>query len=176
MNIKTLVVGPLEENCYILEKDNSCIVIDPGAEFERIASNINSPLLGVIITHYHDDHIGALSQLVNKYNCPVYSHNNLKEGDFSIGTFNFEVIFTPGHKEDAITLYFPQDKVMFTGDFIFNGSIGRMDLAGGNSQDMIDSIKKILTYPRDIKIYPGHFLPTTLKDEEVNLNYFMNRI
>ena len=62
MNIETVVVGPLQTNCYIISKNNKCIVIDPGDEYNKIKSVIgNKEVAGVIVTHYHFDHIGALS-------------------------------------------------------------------------------------------------------------------
>ena len=66
MNIKTIVVGPLEENCYILEKNNKCIIIDPGDEAQRIIDNINKEVLTILITHHHFDHIGALKEVQEK--------------------------------------------------------------------------------------------------------------
>ena len=63
MNIKRVVVGSLEENCYIVEKNNKCIIIDPGDEADKIISNITCEVVGILITHYHFDHIGALDEL-----------------------------------------------------------------------------------------------------------------
>lgn len=176
MNIKTIVVGPLETNCYILEKESSCLIIDPGAEETKIMENITCKVAGIITTHSHDDHIGAIKPLLTKYDVKHYNINNMPEGNFSIGNFSFEVIYTPGHINDAITLYFEQDKLMFVGDFIFKGSIGRMDLPGGSTYDMHLSIKKILEYPKDITIYPGHYIKTTLESEVPTLNYYLNII
>ena len=83
-----------------------------------------------------------------------------------MGNFNFEVIYTPGHKEDAITFYFKDYNAMFTGDFIFKDAIGRTDLPGGNMESMIESLNKIKSYNKDIIIYPGHGDKTTLGEVE----------
>ena len=91
--------------------------------------------------------------------------NNLEEKEYNIDKFNFEVIYTPGHKEDLITIYFKKEKVMFTGDFIFKGTIGRTDLVGSNHNDMLDSLNRISKYDKDIVIYPGHGHSTILGDE-----------
>ena len=80
MNIKKVVVGLLQENCYIVEKDEKCIIIDPGDEIEKIIENIIYPPNAILITHNHFDHVGALIPLKEKYNVPVYGYNNLKEG------------------------------------------------------------------------------------------------
>lgn len=171
MIIKHIEVGELYTNCYFLIKDKDVIVIDPGAEFNKIDNMLKDlNLIGVIITHYHPDHIGALKELVNKYNIKVYDYKNMKEGLNSIKDFNFNIIYTPGHTNDSITIYFKEEKNMFTGDFIFRGSIGRTDL-GGNEKDMKQSILKIKEYP-NVKIYPGHGEETSLDFERHNNIFF----
>lgn len=173
MKIDSIKVGRLRCNCYILDIDGEVLVIDPGDEFEKIDEVIsNRKVVGVIITHHHFDHIGAVSEVVKKYKCRIYDRNNLVEGNNEIGKFKFEVIYTPGHKEDLITIYFKEDKVMFTGDFIFKDTIGRCDLEGSSIEDMFNSIEKIKKYPRDIIIYPGHGINTKLGYEIDNNIYF----
>lgn len=175
MKIEIVKVGSLECNCYLLIKNNKVLVIDPGDEFNKIDEKIgNRRVVGVIITHYHFDHIGALEQFVNKYKVLVYDRNNMNEGMVQIDDFSFEVIYTPGHKEDSITIYFRKDKNMFCGDFIFRDSIGRWDLPGGNLNDMISSIKKIKKYDDDIVIYPGHGEKTNLRYEKNNNMYLLD--
>lgn len=160
MLIDKVVVGILEENTYILSINNDVIVIDPGDEYNKIKHYINSKnVVGVLITHRHFDHIGALD---NFNDILIYDKSNLNEGTHTLGNFNFEVIYTPGHKEDAITFYFKDYNVMFTGDFIFKGAIGRTDLPGGNMESMINSLNKMRGYNKDIIIYPGHGDKTTL--------------
>ena len=154
MKINRVVVGLLETNCYILTINNKCLVIDPGNEIDKINKVIgNKKVVGVIITHRHFDHIGALSYFDESL---VFDKNNLEEAKYNIDGFNFEVIYTPGHKEDCITIYFEKEKAMFTGDFIFEGTIGRMDLEGGNPFDMKNSLSKMKKYDKNIIIYPGH--------------------
>lgn len=176
MNIKTLVVGKLATNCYILSKGNESLIIDPGDEAEKIISNINNKVVGIIVTHFHDDHIGALKQLERYYNTQVYSIFNMNEGLFKVGNFIFNVIKTLGHKEDSISIYFNEEKWMFVGDFIFKSSIGRMDLEGGSKEEMKKSISKILKYDDDILLYPGHGDTTTIGNERNNLQYIMSII
>ena len=161
MNVKRIIVGELEENCYILEKNNKCIIIDPGDEVEKIINNIKYEVVGILITHYHFDHIGALDELKNKY--------NIKENDYNIKDFNFEVIDTPGHTSDSKTYYFKEDNIMFVGDFIFKNSIGRMDLPTGSEEEMKMSLDKIFKYPLNTIIFPGHGESTTLENEKNNL-------
>lgn len=172
MKIENIVVGMLETNCYLLEKTDQVLVIDPGEEFNKIKKAINNrKIIGIIITHYHIDHIGALEELKQNYNFPVYDYSNLQEGINTIGNFTFEMIRTPGHKEDLISIYFKENNVMFVGDFIFRGTVGRTDLEGGNIIEMKKSIEKIKKYPSETIIYPGHGPSTTL-GEEIKYNLY----
>ena len=174
MKIDIVKVGKLECNCYLLEINNKVLVIDPGDDIDKIINKIDCrEVVGIIVTHYHFDHIGALDELVGTYNALVYDRYNLCEGENIISEFMFDVIYTPGHKEDAVTLYFKKDKVMLTGDFIFRDSIGRCDLPGGNIEEMVESIRKIVKYDRDIILYPGHGDETNLGYEMVH-NYYIN--
>ena len=163
MNIKKVIVGELQTNCYIIEKNDECIIIDPGSD----------PLIivGIIITHHHYDHIDALDYFKEKYKISVYDYRNLDEGKNKIGEFSFEIIYTPGHTNDSITIYFEDEKIMFVGDFIFYHTIGRTDLPTGSYSKMKESIEKIKKYD-NINIYPGHGIETTLKEEKENNIYF----
>ena len=82
------------------------------------------------------------------------------------------MIFTKGHTEDSLTYYFEKEKMMFTGDFLFHGDVGRCDLEGGSWSKMQESIHKIKCYPDDIKVYPGHEEATTLGEEKKHNPYF----
>lgn len=173
MKIERLIVGSYEENCYILKTDNECLIIDPGADFSLIDQKIKDyKLLGILITHHHFDHIGALNELKEKYNVVVYEFPNLKEDLYVVGPFKFKVIYTPGHTSDSVTYYFEQEKIMFTGDFLFHGDVGRCDLPTGNFDIMKESIAKIKGYNNDIIIYPGHEEETILGNEKLNNPYF----
>ena len=186
MKIEKLVVGSYQENCYFLRKNNNLIIVDPGDEFKRIDEKIindNLNLVAILITHAHFDHIGALEELTKKYNVPVYYNNvnneiiydnlvNVTEKEYNIKDFPFKVIYTSGHRNDLVSYYFYEEGIMFTGDFIFKGTIGRTDLEYGNMINMLKSIKKIKEYPDNILIYPGHGDETLLKYEKENNYYF----
>ena len=175
MKITIIQNGDLFENCYILEKDDKYLVIDPGSEFDRINSYIekDKEVLAILITHKHPDHIGAVEDFVKTYNCQVYEKLNLDENNYKIGPFNFNVIFTPGHTTDSVTYYFFKESTMFVGDFIFEGNIGRCDLEGGDMQEMMKSIEKIKKFPDDTTIYSGHGEFTKLGHEKKK-NYYFN--
>ena len=172
MEIIKVVTGALDENCYVLFKGDNCLVIDPGDDFHKIKEVINGrKVLGVLITHSHFDHIGALRNFLTKRSIKIFKRSNLEEKDYTIGDFKFSCIHTPGHSRDSVTFYFPEDEVMFVGDFIFKESIGRVDLPGGNNNEMNMSIAKILMYDDEIILYPGHNEDTTLGYEKENNPY-----
>lgn len=166
MEIQKVVVGFLEENCYVLIKNNECLVVDPGAEYDKIRQLIgDNKVLGVLITHSHSDHIGALRNFLTKRSVKIFKKSNLEEKEYTVGSFKFKCIYTPGHSKDSVTFYFEEEQVMFIGDFIFKNGIGRTDLPGGDSKEMEQSIEKIKQYDGDIRIYPGHDEESILLDE-----------
>lgn len=173
MNVEIVKVGRLETNCYILEYNGEVLVIDPGDDFYILKRYLmERKVIGILVTHNHPDHIGALSSLVDTFKVPVYDKNNLQEGRFEIGPFHFEVIYTPGHTSDSITYYFRDYNFLFSGDFLFKGTVGRMDLDTGSMEDMKKSLEKIYNYSDRIKIYPGHGDSTTLGEEKKFNQYF----
>ena len=174
MDIKTVVTGYLDENCYILIKNGTCLIVDPGDDYQKIKEEIGeNKVLGVLITHSHFDHIGALRNFLVKRSIKIFKKSNLIENkDYQIGDFNFEVIYTPGHSKDSVTFYFKEENIMFIGDFIFKESIGRTDLPGGSDEEMKNSIQKLITYEDDIKLYPGHYDKTTIGYEKENNPFF----
>ena len=179
MKIETIKVGYLETNCYLIINNDKCIIVDPGAESKRIIETIeklNLTPVAIFITHYHFDHVNGLEKINNKYNVKVYDYKDYENDDklYIVEDFNFKIIDTKGHKEDLVTFYFPNENIMFVGDFIFKGDIGRCDLEGGNFTEMLESIEKIKKYPKDTIIYPGHEEFTILNDE-IKHNIYFNK-
>lgn len=197
MEIRTLKLGVYQTNTYILLNNNLAIIIDPVSKADRIQAILkeNERVVAICLTHGHFDHIGAVDDLVDLYQCPVYIH----EDDFDltqdpeknysqtkkiklkaklqfykdimqIESFIFEVFHTPGHTKGSVCLKFDND--LFTGDTLFKGSIGRTDLFGGNSQQMKQSLRFIRSLNQDYTIYPGHDSVTTLF-EELKYNPFL---
>ena len=189
-SIKSVVVGPVDVNCYVL-KDKATgngAVIDPGGHVERIMSLINdmkADIAEIIITHGHFDHIGALDELRNAVGCGASIHELdaemllksrknlsifmgtdasfrpaerlLKDGDvIRFGESFLKVIHTPGHTAGGICLY-DGDKVLFSGDTLFAGSVGRSDFPGGDHYQLIESVVKALAEVKnETVVYPGH--------------------
>lgn len=163
----------------------------------------NLKVVAIINTHLHIDHAIGSEALGNKYGVPVMSHSEdriigdnlseqasmfglpvkvkssgvshyLKDGDIiPIGNGRLEVIHLPGHTPGGIGLYDAEDGFLISGDTLFEGSIGRTDLPGGNLAKLLESVKKRLySLPDDTVVYPGHGNPTTIGKEK-NSNFYV---
>ncbi len=173
MKIEKVVVGSLDENCYVLKIDDTCLVVDPGAEYLKIKEVIGEcKVLGILITHSHFDHVGALRHFLGKKNTKIFKKSSLEEKEYSIGDFKFKSLFTPGHCSDCVSFYFEDEGVMFVGDFVFKHTVGRCDLPTGSIDLMNKSITKLKEYPSELVLYPGHGDDTTLSYEISNNKYF----
>ena len=195
LQIKTMVLGDYRANCYIVHQkgDSRCVVIDPGDEPERILSYLDEQALslqGVLLTHGHFDHVGAMPQLVEKTGCGVWlcrpdftmpanpafpwlftlkedmlsNPRFFEDGDtVELAGLTFHVIHTPGHSLGSVCL--EVEDVIFTGDTLFAGTCGRTDLPGSDPFAMEDSLTRLKELPYDRTIYPGHGYPTTLDNQ-----------
>ena len=175
LEIITVVNGYLEENCYIIHNGQTCLVVDPGSDPEKIIDAIKSKglnPLGVLITHSHFDHVGALDDLKKEYPNMIVI-NNKNKGDQSIGLFKFKVIENPGHTEDSVSYYFDMNNILFSGDFVFKGTIG--NYPDGMEDDMVKSLNIFKYMPSNVDVYPGHGPSTTVK-EEIENNPFLRGI
>ena len=173
LKIITVVTGYLEENCYILHNDKDALIIDPGDDSNKIIDAIgNLNVLGILITHYHFDHVGALDDIKSKYNkAKLIDFKSNK--DQTIGNFKFKIIENFGHTMDSVSYYFEDDKKLFCGDFVFRESIGRFEME--DMPIMLDSLEKFKKLDRDIKVYPGHGEYTEV-GYELDHNPFMKGI
>ena len=195
MLIKTLPVGQLEENCYVVtnEKTLECVVIDPGDESNTILDYIESNHLkcrAIMITHGHYDHVGAADAVAEETGATVYMNTRDDKGgqsyhlpyrlpqggiDYDDGDvideagLRFEIIATPGHTPGGVTIRC--ENALFTGDTLFRGSCGRVDLEGGDAHKEMLSLKRICSLPGDYEVYPGHMDSTTLERERM-FNYY----
>jgi hydroxyacylglutathione hydrolase len=187
--LKKLVVGPYQSNCYILGHKNSMegLVIDPGDEVFRIVniiSEIGLRIKYILITHGHIDHVGASSELRRITQAPVLIHRSdepglgftadgyAEEGKvIRLGTYNIEILHTPGHSPGGVCYLAPG--VVFTGDTLFAGSIGRTDFPGGDHNGLIMGVRsKLFTLDDDIRVYPGHGQASTIKTERLTNPFF----
>lgn len=191
MKIKTLVVGPVETNCYVVSDPVSreAVVIDAGDNADEILAYIQQEQLQVryvLNTHGHFDHTQANDEVRQTTGAPLAIHADdaellqipekvsaslymsargcrapeivLHNGDtLAFGPYQLRVIYTPGHSKGGCCFYEVDEKVCFTGDTLFKGSIGRVDLYGGDYGVLLKSVRdRLQVLADDTVIYPGH--------------------
>ena len=197
LNIKTVPAGIYEANCHILvdEDTKDCVIIDAGGDADKIETAVES-MSGkpkyVILTHGHFDHVGGVEEICSKYNIPFYISRAdeeymekdssvfgtlpkasvyIKEGDtIKLGSYEIKVIETPGHTKGGLCFFV--DNKVFTGDTLFQGSVGRTDFPGGDMNEIISSIKnKLLPLGDDVEVYPGHGPSSSIRFEKMRNPY-----
>ena len=172
LNVLCIVNGYLDENCYIIHNSSEALIVDPGSEVDKITNVINKlklNVVGILITHYHFDHVLILDEIKKIYKDAIIVDFN-SEKDIKIKSFKFEKINNYGHTLDSVSFYFKKDKIMFTGDFIFRDSIGKYDIE--NEDIMYESLKRFKLFDDDIIIYPGHGDSSSVGYEKKH-NYFL---
>jgi hydroxyacylglutathione hydrolase len=200
LDVETLTVGPVAENCFLLRREGSdrVLVVDPGEEAERIIAAIEATGAGVeaiLITHCHFDHIGAVTPVADATDATVYcpaietpiladimafvpwegfgpfesyeADETVEGGEtLELAGLEIDVIFTPGHSPGHVSYSVRGEDAIFSGDVLFQGSVGRVDLPGGDGPTLIMSIRKLLdSHPDETTVYPGHMGTTTLGAE-----------
>ena len=192
MKIKKIQEGTLEENGYIIYSKTvgKCWIIDPGYKSKTYLNYVRENKLtikGILLTHNHYDHIGAVKKIVGETDCPVYIHVNdmdmykseaiaiYDKDTFDLEGDIIEVIHTPGHTKGSVCFNVKNKKVVFTGDTVFNVDLGRTDLTGGNPKEMESTIKNIVnTWTNDVEIYPGHGNSCNMKFVKNNNQEFID--
>jgi hydroxyacylglutathione hydrolase len=192
MIIETFTVGMLATNCYVVnsEKTKETLIIDPGLESSSEAQQIlnyiakgNLKVKLILNTHGHDDHISGDIIFQKKYNVPIYIHKydapsieELENGEFPVpvlleessqikfGDEVLTVMHTPGHTSGSICLL--GEKLVFTGDTLFAGGIGRTDFPGGSMNEMRHSLEKLVRLSDYFLIYPGHGHSSIIGEEK----------
>ena len=191
MIIKMFTFGMYLTNCYVVgcEETKEAIVIDPGFDRDREAEEVlrfieqnGFNVKYIINTHGHADHTAGNGIVKKATGAHILIHENdaitadrtLRDGDvIQVGCVKFVVLHTPGHSKGGISLL--GEEVVFTGDTLFAGSIGRTDLPGASFGEIMRSIKtKLVTLPDRFKAYPGHGPPTTIGEEKKH-NPFLHR-
>lgn len=170
VKIKKFTVGFLQTNCYLIydEDAKTGFLIDPGLFDKGIEKEIKKNgihVKNIINTHGHPDHTSGNGE----FGYPVLIHEGdggtLKDGDvIKGGDISLEVIHTPGHTPGSISLKMG-DKI-FTGDTLFKDGVGRTDLAGGSTEKLIDSLKRLMAFDNSFEILPGHGPSSTIGDEK----------
>lgn len=181
--VDTLVVGALGTCCYVLHGPEGCVIIDPGAEAKRIREACgNEHIAGILLTHGHYDHIGAVAELMdegtvlyvhpedeellndpsrnvslmmgNEVVAPAPTGYAMEGVPLKCGGLTFHVLHTPGHTKGGVC--YELGDLLFTGDTLFQHGYGRTDFYGGSEVELVHSLRKLLRMRDNHIILPGH--------------------
>ena len=189
-------LGPIGTNCYVVRADRDAteaVVIDPGGDATELRlelARLGVAVAGILLTHTHYDHIGAVADLAEASGAPVhvseieapvlanpgayypgmpirpYEAEVLLSGDETIelAGISFQTLPVPGHSPGHLAFY--SELCLFSGDVLFAGSVGRTDLPMADWETLVESIRSLMDrFPPETTVYAGHGPPTTLSDE-----------
>ena len=201
LEIKRFTSRMLGANTYVLYADGEGVIIDPCTKVgfvKEFCSSNEIKINFIIMTHCHIDHTLYIEEYKSEFNAVSMIHDSgnrflqdenlngarlfgmnksfgpadkmLSDGDeINVGTHILKVMFTPGHSPGSICI--KSDNILICGDTLFNLSIGRSDLPGGDPEALKESLEKLKTLPDDTIIYPGHGTFSTMKFEKENNPY-----
>ena len=171
---------------------------DEAARIALAAEQTDVEVGSIIVTHSHIDHVGAVAALVDEYACPVLMHAEAEPmlaqlptqammmglkfgkvpavdrhiGDtevLEVGALRLRPLYTPGHAPGHLAFYIEEEGLVLSGDALFAGSIGRVDLPGGSMELLLRSIQeRLMTLPNETRVYPGHGPQTTIANERAS--------
>jgi len=177
---QALLIDPADDGSFLLE------------ELQR--RNLN--LVALLATHGHFDHVMATGEIQMSFDIPLSIHKkdqflidrlestaehflghkpiivppkstvHIDSGELKIKNFKFEILHTPGHTPGGVCYYFPEEKIVFTGDTLFMGTIGRTDLSYSNKKDLFNSLKELAKLPDEVTVCPGHGEETIIANEK----------
>lgn len=199
--MKVFTNGDFFENTYLINnEENEAILVDPGEGIDDYLEEINQyNIKAILLTHGHMDHIDGIKHFLN---VPIYIYKDeedflsspdlslyryfnkhmpfnisdlsihlLEEGTINLLGFNIEVIVTPGHTKGSVC-YLVDNKYLFSGDTLFQCSIGRTDFPTGSNLDMNKSLDRLKKLSDDVRVFPGHGAETSIKFEKQYNPYF----
>jgi len=197
MKIKMQPMGSTQTNCYIVTIEGKELIIDPGMNATSwVRSNVSNPV-AILNTHGHFDHIWSNAELQKELKIPLYIHKEdafmlekcplgqkipiskpdyLVEGDEEITIEGIKIQYrhfaghTPGNSIIEI------GDTWFSGDFLFDGSIGRWDFPFSSGEQMVQSLEKAIKIEGDFTLYPGHGISTTLKREQSGMKQWIQYV
>ena len=203
MDVRMFTVGPVAENSFVFRRDGSdrALIVDPGDEADRLLGAIDAlgvTLDGILVTHTHFDHIGAVAEVARATGAGVWvpkmeafvledidryvpwpgfgpfenhkAEHMLNGGErLALAGFEIDVLHTPGHSPGHVTFSIPDESAIFSGDVLFQQSVGRTDLPYGDHDALMESIRMLLdTLPDETAVYPGHMGLTSLGAERAS--------
>ncbi len=193
--VDTYQLGPVGTNCHVVRVDRDAVeavVVDPGGDAAQLRlelARIGASCAAILLTHTHFDHLGAVADLAEGTGAPVYVSPDAKGAlesplgppgltirgydraldvaggaNLDVGGISFEVLDVPGHAPGHLSYY--ADGALFSGDVLFAGGVGRVDLPGGDWDTLLSSIRLLSErYPPETVVYSGHGPATTLGTE-----------
>ena len=199
MKIERVVGDWFEVNSYVITfNQNQVIIVDAGAKLESILPYVEDrEVVALLITHGHFDHVGYLKEYIKHFNVKVFAHENILktlkdsslnqsdgwcikemlsitllngEGEFELGNIKVKYISTPGHC--PCSMVYKIENSLFVGDLLFDSGIGRIDMKGGNKEDMIHSLEKVQNL--DYKtLYSGHGEASGFERQKRNISAYL---
>ena len=163
-----LDMGGFEVNSYVIHSPEGDLIVDAGAEPEKILARTTQPVAAILLTHGHHDHVGALEDVRRETGAPVYAHPADTEGagvadyeplrdeeDLVMAGETIKVLHTPGHSPGSVTFVVGRDQVV--GDLILPGSVGRTDISGASWEEIEVSVRKVMPFwDGTTRLFAGH--------------------
>jgi hydroxyacylglutathione hydrolase len=179
----TLSMDGFEVNSYVVHAPEGDIVVDAGAEPEKILGATRAPVVAILVTHGHADHVDALEFVRNETGAPLYMHPADAEGKVTdyealedgqaldVAGLGIRVFHTPGHSPGSVTFVLGHDQIV--GDLILPGSVGRTDIQGASWEEIEASIRKVMPlWEEATRLYTGHG-PVLTAVEELRTNPYL---
>lgn len=190
MGVERLVLGPLDNNCFVVRcrSSNDAVIIDAATDAPSIIAAVaSSDVRAILTTHGHGDHVGAARELGEHFGAPIMMHSadafltgwapdrSLSHGDsVEIGSLTAEVIHTPGHTPGSVCLRV--DEHLFTGDTLFPGGPGATRFPYSNFDQIMESLEtRLFTMPDSSPFHPGHGASSTIGEERAELETWRRR-
>jgi hydroxyacylglutathione hydrolase len=179
----TLSMDGFEVNSYLVHAPEGDIVVDAGAEPEKILGATRAPVAAILVTHGHADHVDALEPVRTETGAPVYMHPADAEGKvrdyepledghaLDVAGLGIRVLHTPGHSPGSVTFVVGHDQIV--GDLILPGSVGRTDIPGASWEEIEASIRRVMPlWEEETRLYTGHG-PVLMAVEELRTNPYL---
>ena len=196
INIDVLNLGPMDNCTYLVTRGADALLIDPAWDPSFIIHTVESRqlnLCGVLFTHGHFDHVKLSQTLLEHFHLKAYLeekdvalaglpadvlHTYKGDQNFKIGPFTVQILATPGHTAGGVCIL--MEDALFTGDTLFPGACGRVDLPSSNPRDMLASLRRIAALPDDTRLFAGHNYggrcSSTVADEKLHNPFMRNAL